>query len=598
MRYIIIMLILTLLPISEAAGDLVVSQAYYRDTNASLHLLLANRGKDAVSIFPPIVNGHDLAASGRDELRARDVLWYRCRPNPIAPGETADVTIVLPAAHEKPATVELRTSSGQEIREVIPCVPERLRFQAVRFSGDLRAIDVYVRWSEPSKSSSLKRIRLDGRDVRKLSAPWPARAFEGMAYTRISLPKALEKNSFHVLEVEAEGGLSTGCQIRAIPAEFLIGVYGSLTQRTIQDWAAHGCNHYLSFGSIPAEFLDLLADAGISAGAKYIPEHLAGRDTGKVLLFDEQVAGATIVEVAQKPGLLYHHLVDEPDVADYYAERWLGATGMELAARAEFCEKTDPERYTFVQLDNTFRPENYRVYGEAADVLATHRYSLGSFISSEAGSRTYERLPFLEDLLETMERFRPATEPKPFFMVTQFFHLGKGRSGRAPTIEEMRLQCYVTISGGARGLIHYIHSGSGGGGEGSRAPELWDAMTDLHEELKCVGEVVKSGTPAPADCATTDSPHVLASALLCGEQMAVILINRKHGSALQTFVARPVSDVEVSVRVPPWIDASALEVFPAEGDEAVTRRLTGDTLHFVVDEVTDARCFLLRPKSR
>jgi len=589
--------LLCLLPVSAAlAGNLTVSQAYYRDTNASLHLLLANHSKQPVSVLPPLVNGYDLASLGRDELRARDVLWYRCRPNLIAPGGMADLTIVLSKPIDKPAAVEVRTASGEKIQRVIPCVPEPLRFQAIRFSRDLRAVDLYVRWADESDVSRLRKIYLDGQDVRQLSSPWPAQSFHGLAFTRISFPKPLVKNSFHVLEVEGEGGLSTGYQIRAIPAEFLIGVYGSLTEKNVSDWAAHGCNHYLSFGGIPLEFLDITAERGISAGAKYIPEHLADRDAGKVSIFDEEVARMAVSEVMEKPGLLYHHLVDEPDVADYYAGRWLGATAMELAARSEFLEKLDPGRYTFVQLDNTFRPENYRVYGEAADVLATHRYSLGNFLGSEAGRKTYKRLPFLEDMLDTIDRFRRTTEPKPLFMVPQFFHLGKGRAGRAPTVEEMRLQCYVMIAGGARGLIHYIHSGSMGGGEGGRAKALWDAMAGLHEELKRVGEIVESGTPAPADWVKTDSPHILASVVLCGNEMAVVLINRSHRSAPETFVARPVRDVQVSVRVPPWIDASALQILPAEGGAVLPGQLDSDGLHFTADEVRDAHCFLLRLK--
>ena len=596
MKFAAVMLLLTSISVS-AKAELAASGAYYRDANAGLHLLLVNRGKEPALVPPPVVNGFDAALLGRDELRPRDVLWYRCRPNPIPPGGMADLTIVLPKPTDKPAVVELRTSSGEKIREVIPCVPEALGFQALRFSRDLRTIDVYVRWTDASTASRLTRIRLDGRDAHRLASPWPGRSFDGLAFTRISLPKPLVKNSFHVVEVEAEGGLSTACQIRAIPAEFLIGVYGIPSRENIADWAAHGVNHYLSFGGISGDTLDMLAAHGISAGAKYIPEHLADRKSGNVSVFNEETARTALQALAAKP-LLYHHLVDEPDVADHYAGKWLGATAMELAARAELCEKADPARYTFVQLDNTFRPDNYRVYGEAADVLATHRYSLGSFLRSEAGEETFKRLPFLEDLLDTMARFQRAVEPKPFFMVTQFFHLGKGRAGRAPTIEEMRLQCYLMIAGGARGLIHYIHSGSSGGGEGSRARALWDAMAGFHEELGRVGEFVESGTPAPDGWVKCDSPSVLAQAVVSGEGIAVILVNRSHRSSLERFVARPVRGVEATLRIPPWIRASELEIIPADGGGPVAGELRAGELRFKVDEVKDARCFLVRPKGR
>ena len=583
---------------SAKAGNLAVTEAYYRDTNASLHVFLANKGTQPVSVLPPVVNGFDTASLGRDGLHLGSVLWYRCRPNPLPPGGMAALTIVLAEPTDKPASVEIRTSSGERITRTIPCVPERLRFQAIRFSRDLRSVDLYLRWSDASSSDALKSIRMDGVNVTRCVSPRPARSLDGLAYARITLDKPLAKGSFHVFEVHTESGLSTAYEIRAIPAEFLVGVYGSPSEENIRDWAAHGCNHYLSFGAVPPDLLDLMNASGISVGARYIPQPLVDRKTSAVVPCDEEASRAILQTVIGKPNLLYHHLVDEPDVSDYYAGKRLGASGMELASRQGFYEKADPERYTFIQLDNTFRPRNYRVYGESADVLATHRYSVGSFLRSEAGSEVITRLPFPEDLQETMTRFRQATEPNPFFMIPQFFDLGPGRSGRPPTIEEMRLQCYVMIAGGARGLIHYIHSGSSGGHEGGRTKPLWDAMTDMHAELKRVGEVAQTGTPAPQGWAKAGSPSVYASALLCGDRIAVILINRAHRSALDRFTARPVRSVPISVRIPPWIEASRLEVIPADGADSITPTVRGDEVSFTAGEIKDARCFILCPKMR
>ncbi|MCX6376540.1 MAG: hypothetical protein NTU88_11000 [Armatimonadetes bacterium] len=594
----LVVLFLLVSAASAEAGNLAVTEAYYRDANASLHIFVANKGAEPVSVLAPVVNGFDTASLSRDGLHPGPVLWYRCRPNPFPPGGMADLLITLAEPTDKPAAVEIRTSSGERITRTIPCVPEPLMFQAIRFSRDLRSIDVYVRWSDASSSDALKTIRLDGRNMSRCASPRPARSLDGLAYMRITLDRPLVRGSFHVFEVETEAGLSTAYQIRAIPAEFIIGVYGIPSEENVKDWAAHGCNHYLSFGAVPPDLLDLMNASGITVGARYIPQPLVDRKTSGVVACDEEATRKILKDVIGKPILLYHHLVDEPDVSDYYAGKRLGASGMELIARAEFWGDQDPERYTFIQLDNTFRPRNYRVYGESADVLATHRYSLGSFLRSEAGSEIFTRLPFLEDLQETMTRFRQATEPNPFFMVPQFFNIGKGRLGREPTIGEMRLQCYVMVAGGARGLIHYIHSGSSGGHEGGRTKPLWDAMADMHAELKRVGEVVQTGTPAPQDWVKAGSPNVYASALLCGDRIAVILINRAHRSALDRFTALPMHNVPISVRIPPWIEASRLEVIPADGADSITPTACGDEVSFTVGEIKDARCFILCPKLR
>ncbi|MDI6828851.1 MAG: hypothetical protein QME62_10235 [Armatimonadota bacterium] len=592
------LVLICVIPVS-ANGELAISKAYYRETNYSLHLFLKNNGKQPITLLPPIVDGFNCTTiNERSENRPRDILWYRMRPSTIAPGEIANVAIVLPAPPSGIKTVEIRTTDGESIKKVIQCVPEPLRFQAIRFSHDLKTIDVYVRWQDVSKASYLKRILLDGKDMRRFASPLPAKSFEGLAFTRIVLERPLTGNSFHVIEAETADGLSTAYQIRAIPSDFLIGIYGTPSNENIADWTNHGCNHYLSFGAVQPELLEIMAKHGISVGAKYVPEPLVDRTNGRVVIFNEDTALRKIAEIKNKQAFLYHHLVDEPDVADYYAGKWLGASAMELAARCEFCEKVDPDHYTFVQLDNTFRPQNYRTYGEAADILATHRYSLGNFLRSEAGKEAYTRLAFLEDLLDTIEKFKLATEPKPFFMVTQFFNLGKSRAGRAPTIEEMRLQCYAMILGGACGIIHYIHSGSSGGGEGGKSKTLWDAMVGLHDELSRVGDVVEMGTPAPASWIKCDNPNVLSGALLCGDRIAVVLINRCHRSYLENFIARPVRNATITLKIPPWIAADSLEIVTADSGNSVESRLENNILTFKVDEIYDARCFLLSRHKR
>jgi hypothetical protein len=639
MRLLAIALCLCLLA-TAASAQILVKKAYYRDTNASLHLFVTNKGDKPVTLLAPVVDGFDTATLGRTGLKAGPVLWYRCRPNVIPAGGIADVVITLAEPATKPVAVEIKTASGESVKATIQCAAEALRFQAIRFGPDLRWVDVYARWSDGSSSDALKTILMDGRIVGRFAAAastgsacsglggsagsaastssacsglgasigsgastgsaCSGRARDGLAYTRITLDKPLAKGSFHIFEAETESGLSTAYQIRAIPAEFLIGVYGSPSKANILDWAAHGCNYYLSFGAVAPDLLGEMNAAGLSVGAKYIPQPLVDRAKGVVVVLNQvqdDEARRILEGFVGKPGLLYHHLVDEPDAADYYAGKRLGASSMELVARGELCAEVDPQRYTFVQLDNTFRPRNYRVYGEAADVVATHRYSLGSQIGGEAGSTKVTRLLFLEDLQDTMVRFREANEPKPFFMVTQFFDIGPGRQGRPPTIEEMRLQCYIMVAGGARGLIHYIHSGSGGGHEGAKTPALWDAMTAMHQELKRVGEIAESGTVAPQSWVKSGSANVWASALLCGDKIAIIAVNRAHRSALDRFTAKPMRDVKISMRVPAWIDASKLEVIAADGSQVVPSTLQGDELSFTVREIKDAGCYMLVPRA-
>lgn len=592
-----VMLLVLMSAVACSAGGLKVTTAYYRETNLSLHVVVANGGSAPVKLLPPVVNGYDTAGLANGLKQGDPVLWHACRPSAIPAGGRADLIITLAAPLTKAARVEIRDSSGASATADIPCAPERFRLQAVRFDRDLRTFHIYARWTDAKADDALKKILLDGRDVTKLSVSRHAQNTDGLAYIRIKLPAALTTNSYHVIEAQTEDGLRTGYGIRAIPAEFLIGIYGSPSEENIADWAAHGINHYLSFGAVSPGILQSLAAKGLTVGAKYIGEPVVDRTAGKVVRFDQTKAAASIAGVAASPNLLYHHLVDEPDAADYYAGHLLGASGMELATRAQFCEEQDPGRYTMVQLDNTFRPQNYRVYGESADVLGTHRYSLGSFINSEAGEKTVKRLAFLPDMQETLTAFRLANEPKPFFMITQFFNLGVGRSGRPPVVDEMRMQCYAMIAGGARGLIHYIHSGSGGGHEGGRTPELWDGMTGLHAELMRLSEVASVGTPAPVKWCRSDSPQLSSSLVLGGDRMAVILLNLAHRSALGQFTVLPVTGAHVTVVVPPWMNAHRYRIVPADGGKSTVVQVEDGAITFTVDRVGADAGYVIEPRN-
>jgi len=86
--------------------------------------------------------------------------------------------------------------------------------------------------------------------------------------------------------------------------------------------------------------------------------------------------------------------------------------------------------------------------------------------------------------------------------------------------------------------------------------------------------------------------------VISGDKMAVILINRAHRSEPGQFTARPTRDIDVSLLIPPWIDASRLQVVAADTSKPVSSTVHGSELSFTVDEVKDARCFLLTQRVR
>ncbi|HIE53183.1 MAG TPA: hypothetical protein EYP85_15635 [Armatimonadetes bacterium] len=568
-------------------GPLRVLHATVRPRNDSVHLYLHNVSQQPVTIARVALNGEDVAAGMDKPLRERTVTWFRWRPNPIPPGEVADVTLKLRRPPGAAVEVGLQPEEGEPFSVLVPVRPERLRLSHIAFSPDLRTVHLYARWlADTPAPPRLTLIALDG----KPQPIRPGQFFRGLAYVRLDLSEPLKRGSYHVFEVAA-GGARAAYQVRALPLYFPLGCYGNATPSHFRDYAEHGCNHYISFGYLTPEQFDWLHQYGLTGGSVTICQPLVDRETKQVVPFDPEAARASIEAVKDKPAFLYHHLVDEPDVQDYHAGG-LGATAQELVQRASFCEQVDPAHYTFVQIDNTYRTGNYYTYGEVADVCATHRYSLGRGTREETLDSKAVLGEVAQDIATATRLLKDAAEPRPIYMVTQFFNLGRGRKGRPPTGEEMRWQGYLLLAHGAKGVLHYIHSGSAGKGEGARTPELWAGLTALHGELQRVGRWAAQGENAPL--AQARPKEVAAYALLCGEAVLVILLNRQVRSTLETFLAPPVDGVQVTVALPPWKKAEKWQVVHLRDETFLPCSFGAGKVTFEVPQVKVAEAFLVQ----
>lgn len=115
-----------------------------------------------------------------------------------------------------------------------------------------------------------------------------------------------------------------------------------------------------------------------------------------------------------------------------------------------------------------------------------------------------------------------ATTKKPIWLGVQAYRKPERRDGRFPTPTEYRAQAYVGIIHGAKGLMYYVGSGSGGNGILNKPQEgHWEDLKRIVTELREMAPVFMS-PDSPAT--VTVSPAALISTRLKAADSGRVLL--------------------------------------------------------------------------
>ena len=202
-------------------------------------------------------------------------------------------------------------------------------------------------------------VLLDSLDVTPSSRILSPAFEHGICPVEIRLAKPLQYGSYHVVKLVTRSGAVAACQQRAYDGFVPLGSY---CYETVEYYARNGLNWYNNFSitsKSTADFQAMLGMRGVSiTGPNPPPAHLVGH-----------------------PGVFAHCLQDEPDCSDYSADAWpiaerIGYNAPEMERRAALCRSTDPRTPTFLTIDQTYKPANYYVYGQLADVTNHDSYPL------------------------------------------------------------------------------------------------------------------------------------------------------------------------------------------------------------------------------
>ncbi|MDH7568761.1 MAG: hypothetical protein QHJ73_04160, partial [Armatimonadota bacterium] len=452
---------------------------------AVLHLFVRNQGREPVEVKQVLLDGLDLskhllplyreheglrAASFllndprttpptvRDQLEALGApQWYQVRPNPVPAGGIAQVTVRL---RRLPRGKTLSLAAGAS---GAPAVGTRLRadrpaqlsLASVGFPEGGDRLFLYLRHAE-GKEFLLRSVRLDGTET-AVAPDQPRRNFAGFLPVVVTLPAAWEVGSFHHLQATTNEGEVAAAVVRAQEPFFALGMWGyrnygeTLPQRardTCSAFRAHLFNTHMGMAGEQTGYLES------AAGLQLLQE------MGLRLL-----ARAPDALTCGYPRLYARFLLDEPDVQDYFVnnlpdDRRLGCYGQALADRQRQWVAADPRTPTLLNVDLTYKPENWLVYGQLPDILAIDPYYqelLRGAYWKHPGRFGPLSHPYF--VFACSEIARWAGEPRPLHVILNAISYRDPRDPaqtfRYGTPEEKRVECYYALAAGVRGISYW-----------------------------------------------------------------------------------------------------------------------------------------------
>jgi len=516
----------------------------------------------------------DLSPDERQRLiSAGEPVWWRIDPAVIPAGGVAEAVVRLRGQPVGPG-VRVSIVAGEPTEEMIVAADARVpRIAGISFGAGLDEACVYFRHPKGGGVAP-SRILVDGRDATGRSTVKTDGNVDIVpAVVRFREP--LAAGSYHLFQgVYADGGVAWG-GLRAWHFDFPYGIWGSRpgkegetekAREYVRDIHAHNMNVQMEMVGSAAVSEFLKSDEGLGVFAELGLRRMVS-DPGKGNVRDP----------------FAYFLMDEPDAHDYnFTEldlrRRVGAHAQWLVERSARIRREDPVTPHLLNVDVTFKPQNWPMYGQLPDILATDPYYTARL--RQCYDRHAERLPlFLQPTIiyAVAAEAQAAAAPRPTHVILYSVRHTRDEIFRYPTPEEKRIEVYYSIGAGAKGISYWWYSpvppAYGVGGPEIEARELWNEIGLLGAEVRTAGPVL--GRSCPAAVPATGSPHLWTRSLLAGvDTVVLVCVNSNHANDRAGTVYQPIEDAVVKVRIPSWIESP--EVF--EVSWAGTRRIASGIL--------------------
>ena len=432
-----------------------------------------------------------------DELPTSKAVWLQTLPNPVPPGKTGNLMIMLRrdlANFELPLEVGVETGSGQSLEARVEDINDPIQLAGIYFSSDLDEIYVYLENTSEYEITP-ENVYLDSQNASDrtdfFSAQVPPKE---KGFLRITPSAPLRQGEYISVRVESSAGEAAQAVVRAW-SHFPITSWDGDTREE------------LHFDPEPFHL-------------SYDPD------------MEEE-------ELEELPGSSAWYLMGCPNCRDRDRGKPLGNAGNALIEKARKAREIDPSRPSHTHICDASKERTYFLYGEACDIMFINPYEVVFRSADPAKNGHYAALAKL------------ACRPRPLMTIPEAFEM-TNEGWLFPSPEQLRLGVYYQLAEGVKGVSYYVKS------HYERYPELEAEIGRVNEELRAARDYLKVGEPFGKLAASSD-PKVSANAIVCADKgLAVILINTDYETATEDGKRhtdyRPREGFHVEIEVPAWLE--------------------------------------------
>ena len=542
----------------------------------ALRLVVRNNGSVPTRITGPVLlNGAPIEDSYVDFVKsdwdARGVVWYRVNPRALQPGECAQTYIRFRRRPEGDAAqVSLPLENGPALAVKIPYLQPANAIDYVVASKDLKTLYIYARKQAEGAISPAAGLTFDGQpvpDAAIYGAGYPG----GVALAVAQFDTPLTLGAYHVAGIRDAGGAHVAARFRVLPF-----IYPRSSVHT----PSQMCKPmHMNLGSWHQRPLQDCLDHEILTTTMH----------HSVFSAHERVA--------------YIIGPDEPDAKDNAGggyDKGLGLNARRLADSGwqELVERFMAPIPSWLNMDGTVRPLNWSVYGQMSDINGFDPYPVTYYGADHAYIR------------ESLSLARQSSAPTPMFAFLETYGWGAGqgvpKEARGPLPAEYRQNVVQAIGVGMKGLSSWVYARVAGGWELN--PEFAKEITKLNQLIEHIQDELILGTPI--DAARTNAGQVLtgtvgqefwekdrvwAGCLLCGpDSLVVTVANHIPASKPEPPVIEPARNVEVSVKLPPYLQKIKAFEVTEHGVSPYGCEVENGIATLMLDAVESGRVLLLR----
>ncbi len=531
-------------------------------------------------------------------VAAGEPVWYKIDPITVESGNTAGVVIRL---RQQPATpsidVTLKLNSGNLDVSVVTS-PRTSLVKSLSFGSGLK--EAYCYLEKGDGVSSVKQILLDGRDITAdctIASDPNIRILPVVC--RLSDP--LKRGSFHTFTAVLSDGSKATAGLRCWDTELFYGIWGArsgrsgdvaLARRFIDELAEHNINgHMITIAS------DAVREYMNSPEGRRHMEQLGIR--------------RVVMDPANELKAAAYYLADEPDTADYKVEgvppgSKIGCLGQGLIQRAHELRSIDSSTPNMLNVDMTFKPDNWYTYGQLPDIFAADPY-FQSHLADVYYRKPY-RIPAYTKATEVYAVAScaySACAPKPLHIILNSTQVVQSDwKFRFATPVEKRIEVYYALAAGAKAVSYWWFvplsaRGVGSNGLGADTPEaraLWREIGLLGAEVRTIGSLISRSCPAEVHVETDH--RLWVKSLISGTDTALFLVvNDDYACDRVGTVIKLVDEAKLKISLPKWLIPTAVFEVSCDGVSDVKWQAEGSNLAVDLGRVNVTRLIVVTSNS-